>query len=333
MTHTPSNNLAPDAEELGKAHAANPDQPGKPAGKRLAPPDPDPLRGSGTAAAIKRTIIFIGLVLIAITFVVPFLFQILASLSTTQDVDLLTQTYFPPATPTQEVSILGLNIPLPDNYVAVFQQVPFAKYYFNSFFVAGWATLLQVITCSMAAYAFARLRWPGRDKVFLLYLGTLMVPAVVLMVPNFVIILKLGMFDTYWGLIIPAAFSAYGTFLLRQFMLTIPSSLDEAASIDGAGHWRIFTQIILPLARPGIIVLAIFAYLFNYASFFWPLILTKSENLRVLPVGLLQFDTSYGSETPKIMAASLLSMLLPVVLFLLLQKYLVRGIQLGAVKG
>ncbi|MEO1129867.1 MAG: carbohydrate ABC transporter permease [Planctomycetota bacterium] len=279
----------------------------------------DPMEG-GSGATVLRVITFIGLVLLGVTFVVPFAFQVLVSLSTVADVDLLTQTGFPPAL-------------RPENYADVFRQVPFGKYFFNSFFVAGWATLLQVITCSMAAYAFSRIQWPGRDKVFLLYLATLMVPGVVLMVPNFVIILRLGMFDDYTGLIIPAAFSAYGTFLLRQFMLTIPSSLDEAASIDGAGHWRIFTQVILPLARPGIIVLAIFAFLFNYNSFFWPLILTKSENLRVLPVGLLQFDSTYGSETPKIMAASLMAMIPPVILFLLLQKYLVRGIQLGAVKG
>jgi len=275
---------------------------------------------AGKGAQLGRTIAFVGLVVLGVMFLVPFAFQVLVSLSTVADVDLLTQLGFPPTLK-------------PDNYEGVFEQVPFAKYYFNSLFVAGWATLLQVITCSMAAYAFSRVRWVGRDKVFLLYLGTLMVPGVVLMVPNFVIILELGMFDDYTGLIIPAAFSAYGTFLLRQFMLTIPSSLDEAAAIDGAGHWRIFTQIILPLARPGIIVLAIFAFLFNYNSFFWPLILTKSENLRVLPVGLLQFDSTYGSDTPKIMAASLMSMIVPVILFLLLQKYLVRGIQLGAVKG
>jgi ABC-type glycerol-3-phosphate transport system permease component len=275
---------------------------------------------TGSGATLGRVVVFIGLVVLGVMFLVPFAFQVLVSLSSVADVDLLTQVGFPP--------VLKF-----DNYSGVFEQVPFAKYYFNSLFVAGWATLLQVITCSMAAYAFARVRWPGRDKVFLLYLGTLMVPGVVLMVPNFVIILQLGMFDDYTGLVIPAAFSAYGTFLLRQFMLTIPSSLDEAASIDGAGHWRIFTQIILPLARPGIIVLAIFAFLFNYNSFFWPLILTKSDNLRVLPVGLLQFDSTYGSDTPKIMAASLMSMVVPVVLFLFLQKYLVRGIQLGAVKG
>jgi multiple sugar transport system permease protein len=275
---------------------------------------------TGNNFSIGKAAVFGGLVLLGLTFVVPFVWQVLMSLSSLTDVDLLTQTGFPP-------------VVKPENYGQVFERVRFGKYFFNSFFVAGWVTLLQVVTCSMAAYAFSRVKWPGRERVFLLYLGTLMIPGVVLMVPNFAITLALGLFNNYWGLIIPGAFTAYGTFLLRQFMLTIPSSLDEAASIDGAGHWRIFTQVILPLARPGLIVLAIFAFLGNYNSFFWPLILTKDVNLRTLPIGLLDFDSTYGRETPLIMAASLMAMLPPVVLFLCLQKYLVRGIQLGAVKG
>jgi len=254
------------------------------------------------------------------SFLAPFIWQILISLSSLTDVDLLTKTWFPPTL-------------MPENYGSVFEKVGFATYFFNSFFVAGWVTLLQVITCSMAAYAFSRISWPWRDRVFLLYLGTLMIPGVVLMVPNFAVVLKLGMFNSYAGLIIPASFTAYGTFLLRQFMLTIPSSLDEAAAIDGASHWRIFTQVILPLARPGIIVMSIFAFLFNYNSFFWPLVLVKDDNLRTLPIGLLAFDSTYGRETPLIMAASLMAMIPPAILFIVLQKHLVRGIQLGAVKG
>jgi ABC-type glycerol-3-phosphate transport system permease component len=269
---------------------------------------------------LPKAAIFVGLVLLGFTFVVPFLWQILISLSSLTDVDLLTQTGYPP-------------VVKPENYPQVFEKVDFARYFFNSFFVAGWVTLLQVITSSMAAYAFSRVRWPGRDRVFLLYLATLMIPGVVLMVPNFAVTLALGLFNNYWGLIIPGAFTAYGTFLLRQFMLTIPTSLDEAASIDGAGHWRIFTQVVLPLTRPGLIVLAIFSFLGNYNSFFWPLILTKDDNLRTLPIGLLAFDSTYGRETPLIMAASLMAMIPPVILFLCLQKYLVKGIQIGAVKG
>lgn len=272
------------------------------------------------ASAVKQALVFGALCLLGVSFVLPFVWQVLMSLATVADVDLLAQTGWPP-------------VVKPENYALVFQKVAFARYFFNSVFVAGWVTLLQVITCSMAAYAFSRVRWAGREKVFMLYLGTLMIPGVVLMVPNFAVILKLGMFNNYLGLIIPGAFSAYGTFLLRQFMLTIPSSLDEAASIDGAGHWAIFTRVILPLARPGLIVLSIFCFLGNYNSFFWPLILTKSDNLRTLPIGLLTFDSTYGRETPLIMAASLMAMIPPVVIFLILNKYLVKGIQIGAVKG
>jgi ABC-type glycerol-3-phosphate transport system permease component len=175
------------------------------------------------------------------------------------------------------------------------------------------------------------LRWRGRDQLFLLYLGTMMIPGVVLMIPNFWLMLKLNLYNSYAGLIIPAAFSAFGTFLLRQ--LTLPVSLDEAAKIDGAGDWTVFTEIILPLSRPGLIVLAIFTFFGSYGSFFWPLVLIKDDALRTLPLGMMYFDSNYGTQTNLLMAASLMSILPLIVLFVCLQKYLVHGIQLGAVKG
>ena len=141
------------------------------------------------------------------------------------------------------------------------------------------------------------------------------------------------MVDTYQALIIPAAFSAFGTFLMRQFMLGIPPSLDEAAVIDGANHWRIFWDVVLPLSRPGMVTLAIFTFLGNYGSFFWPLVCIKSEHLRTLPVGMLYFDSLYARQTNLIMAATVLNIIPLIVVFVLLQKQLVRGIQLGAVKG
>jgi ABC-type glycerol-3-phosphate transport system permease component len=189
----------------------------------------------------------------------------------------------------------------------------------------------------MAAYAFARLKWRGRDAVFLMYLATMMIPGLVLIIPNYAIMFHLGLLDTYTGLILPGAFSAFGTFLLRQFMLTIPTSLDEAAEIDGASRWQVFTDVILPLARPGIIVLAIFTFLGNYASLFWPLVMIKSEHLRTLPIGMMFFEASggagYGRQTELMMAAAVMNIVPLIILFVVLQKYLVRGIQLGAVKG
>lgn len=221
----------------------------------------------------------------------------------------------------------------PENYLKVFEQVPFARYYFNSIFVAAWVTFLQCLTSAMAAFAFARLRWPGRDHVFRLYLATLMIPGVVTMIPNHALMVKLQLLDSYQGLIVPAAFSAFGTFLMRQFMLTIPPAMDEAASLDGATPWQVFWDVILPMARPGLITLAIFTFMGNYGSFYWPLILIKSEHLRTLPVGMLYFDTVYGRQTNLIMAASVMNILPLIVLFVTTQKFLVKGIQLGAVKG
>jgi len=223
----------------------------------------------------------------------------------------------------------------PENYTDVLnsKDISFKKYYFNSVFIAGWVTLLACFTSSLAAFAFARLQWPGRDHVFKLYLATMMIPGVVVMIPNYTLMVALGLLDSYAGLIVPAAFTAFGTFLLRQFMLTIPRSLDEAATIDGASPWRIYWDVILPLARPGLIVLAIFTFMGNYGSFFWPLVLIKSEHLRTLPIGMLYFDTMYGRQTNLIMAASVMCIVPLILLFILMQRHLVKGIQLGAVKG
>jgi multiple sugar transport system permease protein len=221
----------------------------------------------------------------------------------------------------------------PGNFLDVFRQIPFGVYYFNSVLVAGWVTFLQCLTSAMAAYAFSRLRWPGRDAVFKLYLATMMIPGVVTMIPNYTILTRLGLLDSYSGLIVPAAFSAFGTFLLRQFMLTLPASFDEAAKMDGASHWRIFWDVIMPLSSPGVITLAIFTFLGNFRSFFWPLVLIKSEHLRTLPIGMLFFDSQYARQTNLIMAATVMSVVPLIVFFILFQKFIVKGIQLGGVKG
>ncbi|MBN1351503.1 carbohydrate ABC transporter permease [candidate division KSB1 bacterium] len=266
----------------------------------------------------RRVLSHVFLIFLALTTLAPFLWMVLTSFK-----------------PLHEVEQLN---PLPsewhpENYPEVFRHIPFARYYFNSFFVAAWVTFLQCLTSAMAAFAFARLRWRGRDIVFRLYLATLMVPGLVTMIPNYTIMVKLQLLDSYLGLIVPAAFSAFGTFLLRQFMLTIPPSLDEAAALDGASHWRVFWDVILPLSRPGLITLSIFTFMGNYGSFFWPLILVKSEHLRTLPIGMLYFDSIYMRQTNLLMAASVMNIIPLIILFVVTQKFLVRGIQLGAVKG
>lgn len=270
------------------------------------------------ACGWRKSTGYLLLTAVALTMLLPFLWMVLASFKPLEEVDRLDPI------PT---------VWHPENYRKVFEQIPFARYYFNSLFVAAWVTFLTCLTSAMAAFAFARLRWRFRDGVFRLYLATLMIPGVVTMIPNYALMVKLHLLDSYQGLIVPAAFSAFGTFLLRQFMLTIPPALDEAAEIDGTTRWQLFWDVIMPLARPGLITLAIFTFMGNYGSFFWPLILIKSEHLRTLPIGMLFFDSNYGRQTNLIMAASVMNIIPLVILFLVSQKFLVRGIQLGAVKG
>ena len=221
----------------------------------------------------------------------------------------------------------------PDPVTGRFIGMRYGRWYYNTFFVAVGITLLQVLTSAMAAYAFARIPWRGRDGVFILYLATMMIPGVVTMIPNFQIMTWLGFVNTYHGLIIPAAFSAFGTFLLRQFMLSISPSLDEAAKIDGATHWQVFWEVIMPLARPGLIALAILTFLGAYQSFFWPLVMLSSEDLFPMPVGLLTLDSSYGQQTEMIMAAAAMAVAPLILIFVIFQKFLVKGLQLGGVKG
>lgn len=220
-----------------------------------------------------------------------------------------------------------------NNYGEVFKVINYGQFYLNSIFVACWVTFLQVFTSSLAAFSFSRLQWKLRDRLFVLYLGTMMLPGIVMMIPNYQIMIKLGLVDSYLGLILPGAFSTFGTFLLRQFMLSIPRSLDEAAEIDGCGPWQLFWEIVLPLARPGLIALTIFTFIGNYHSFFWPLVMLKSVDKFTLPIGLLFFDSTRGQVTHLLMAAVTMSIIPMILIFVLLQKYMVKGIFLGGVKG
>ena len=212
-------------------------------------------------------------------------------------------------------------------------QVKLSLFAWNSLFTAVAITVLQLLTCSLAAFAFSRLRWPGRDAVFLLYLGTLMIPGAVTMIPNYLILQQLGWLNSFVGLIIPASASAYGTFMLRQYMLTLPRELEDAAAIDGAGLLRTWWEIILPLSKPALITLAIFTFSSAWSAFTWPLIIAPDESVRLLPVALQTFSRGQSTAYTLLMAASLIMMLPMLLLFIFGQKYFVKGIQLGAVKG
>ncbi len=221
---------------------------------------------------------------------------------------------------------------LTDSFRKAWNSMPFGRFYLNSLFVAISITVGQTLTSAMAAYAFARLRWRGRDKFFVAYLATMMIPGAVLIVPNFLVMRYLGWFDTYKALILPAMFSAYGTFMLRQFFLTLPRDLEDAARIDGCGKLRVWLHVILPLSKPALATLATFTFLGSWEAFQWPLFATKSMHMRILPIGLSSFQDKFSVQYNLLMAASLIVMVPTLLVFVFNQRFFTRGIVLSGMK-
>jgi multiple sugar transport system permease protein len=219
------------------------------------------------------------------------------------------------------------------NYPKVLELLPFKRYLINTTFVATTVTILEVATSSLAAFAFARLPFPGRDRLFLVYLGTLMVPGQVTIIPNFLLMSWFGWTNSYLALIIPAAFTAFGTFLLRQFFLSIPVELEQAARIDGCGYFGIYRHIILPLSGPALATLTIFVFMTQWNAFLWPLIVTNSDNYRTLTVGLSYFRDEYSTQFNYLMAGTVMNVIPILVVFAFLQRYFVRGIALTGLTG
>jgi multiple sugar transport system permease protein len=227
----------------------------------------------------------------------------------------------------------GLDQLTLDNYAETFRTVPFDRYYFNSAVVSVSVTVLQILISSLAAFAFARLRFRGRDALFLLYLATLMIPFPVTLIPNFLIIKELGWYDTYRALIVPGLFSVFSTFLLRQYYRSLPMELDEAARMDGASSFRIWWQIILPLSGPVLAALSIFVFQTAWNDFLWPLVVTTSENMRTIPVGLASFVGQYSTAWSLLMAGSVIALLPVLVIYIIAQKWFVQGITLTGMGG
>lgn len=219
------------------------------------------------------------------------------------------------------------------NFPQAFTFFPFGRFLLNTLVVACGATGLQTVLAVLAAYAFARLRFPGRDLLFLVYLGTLMIPQQVTIVPLFLMMRSLGWIDTFMALILPSAFHALGVFLLRQFFLTLPRELEESAVMDGAGRLRILWQIILPLSRPALATLVLFTFIREWNAFLWPLIATSSPDMRTVSVGLTLFIGQYGTEWHLLMAAASVTLLPTLVVFALAQRHYIEGIALTGFGG
>ncbi len=267
-----------------------------------------------------RIAIWLLLVGGALVVSLPFIYMVVSSLETNEQIGALTPQFIP--NPIQW-----------DNYRSVWEQLPVGRFFVNSLIVALAITVGQVITASMAAYAFSRLRFPGRSVLFSGYLATLIIPFQVTLIPNFVLIHYLGWHDTYLGLIAPFISSVFSTFLLRQFFLGIPADLEEAALLDGAGHWVIYSRIIMPLARPALAALIIFAFLGSWNNFLWPLVAVDTESLKTLPLGIVEFEGEYTIQWNLLMAGASLSLLPVLAVYLAAQHWIVEGITLTGQGG
>lgn len=222
-----------------------------------------------------------------------------------------------------------------ENYTEAWNATQFDTFFVNSVIVSAAVVLGQLFTASLAGYSFARLRYPGRDKIFLLYISLLMVPFTVLLIPLFVQMRQFGWVNTLLPVIIPFLFTPWGTFMMRQFMVTIPRELEDAARIDGCGFFRTFWLIILPLTKPALATLAIFTFVSSWNSFQWPLIVLGTPDVKTLPLGLASFQAQSAIRTPwhYIMAASTFIVLPVLIAFVVGQKYYVRGIVTTGIKG
>lgn len=220
------------------------------------------------------------------------------------------------------------------NYVDVFVRMPFWRMFFNTVLYAGCVTAGQVFFCSLAGYAFARLQFKGRDTLFVLYLGTLMVPLTVTVIPQFIIMRVFGWTDTIWAMIIPGLFgSAFGTYLMRQFFRTLPTDLEEAAILDGCSPWQVYWRILLPHARPAVMVLAVLTWVNVWNDFLWPLLMIQRKEIATLTLGLVWMQGQYVSDWPVLMAASIVILVPLIFVYAIAQRSFVSGIAMTGFGG
>lgn len=219
------------------------------------------------------------------------------------------------------------------NYVEAWQMAPFGRYFANSIFISLATVTAVLVTSTLAAYAFARMEFFGREVLFMVFLATLMVPFEVTMIPNFILIRDLGWYDSYWAMIVPFSASVFGIFLLRQFFRTIPGDFYDAAVLDGCGHLRFLWEIVLPLSKPALITVGLFTFLGSWNALLWPLIVTRTQEIRPIMLGLAEFITEAGTQTQLLMAAATLTILPIVIFYFFAQREFIEGIAASGLKG
>jgi len=278
----------------------------------------EPRRDSLT---ILAHLVILALVTVAAVVVLfPLLWMVLTSLKPEADV-----VRFPPSLWPNRWSF--------DAYTNVWQRIPFGRFFLNSVIFAGGVTAISLLFDSMTAYALSRLHFPGRDAIFIMILVAMMLPFQVTFIPLYVIVHSLHLLNSFGGLIIPRATNAFGIFMLRQFFISLPRDLDEAARVDGASEFYIYSRIILPLSGPALATLAVFHFMYNWNDFLWPLLITSSTDMATLPAGLALFVGQHVVEYAVVMAGATLALLPLFVVFLFAQRYFVQGISLTGLKS
>ncbi|MEV4491407.1 carbohydrate ABC transporter permease [Micromonospora coxensis] len=271
---------------------------------------------------LRRSARYLVLVLLALIFVTPLAWMVVTSVKTYGDAQRIPPTLLP-----DSLSGYGYRQILGNT------SNPVLRWFVNSMLAATLHALLVLATASMAAYALARLRFRGRGLLFALVVGTLFIPPTSLIIPNFVIADRLAWLDTLAVVIVPGAASAFGVFFLRQFFLSIPAELEEAAVLDGANHWQIFTRVLLPLSKPALATLAVLSFLTNWNDFLWPVYVLFSPERLTLPAGLGLLQGAYVTDYPVIMAGAVLASVPVLILFVAAQRHIIQGVSRSGLKG
>jgi multiple sugar transport system permease protein len=268
---------------------------------------------------ISRSIIYIVLLTLAVSMLLPFAWMLLSSLKEENEVFTYEMTWMP-----SKITFSG--------YHRALTQQPFLLYGLNSVLVSVIITTAQVVTAVLAGYAFARLEFPGRNIVFMMYLSAMMIPAQATIIPAFILIRKLGLLNSYRGLTLPFLATPFGAFLMRQFFLSMPKSLEEAAIIDGCSRAQVLLRIVLPLTKPALATLGLFSFMTAWNDFMWPMIITTTANMRTLQVGLALLSTDIYPDWPMMMAASVMATLPVILAFLSAQKQFIQSLAFTGVK-
>jgi multiple sugar transport system permease protein len=271
--------------------------------------------------ARRNLVAHIVLILFVVGALFPFYWMVATSIKTLTEALQSPPTWFP-----QHANF--------KNYANAFHAAPFARYFFNTLLIAGITVFCNLLTSVLAAYSFAMTDFPGKRVIFAILLTTLMIPFEVTLIPNFILIKNLHLYNTYWAQIVPWAAGTFGIFLVRQFFLSIPKEIFEAAVIDGASSWAVLWKVAVPLARPALVTLALFSFIGSWNSFVWPLIVTTNANVRPIQVGLSQLKSDAGNNNfPLMMAGTALTIVPIAILYFFVQRQLIEGVASSGVKG